>query len=304
MSVRFSQIAIGYGDSNEPFAPGTRVNPDMINAEDLAWSLLTPDAAPPDLPPGFKVTVSKDVSQPVAVRPDGIVASAEVVDELFGSIWRRRSVRARTAPAVVGAPEHAPHTLQKTRNRNEIERNTAVATHVNRFVVGPNAENRSAVLQRGLTNVQSREGFYWRATLWATQESPVDNTSEATGRRRRVWAHARTLPQRIDLPRIGNPARRSRRRRARPRVCRTEQEVHQKHLPSRPTGTSPTMHRTDTLDCLTCVRGEIYLVTDTDEVLMQPGDTVIVRGVNHAWSNRSNEPCLLVGTMTDAIPLG
>jgi hypothetical protein len=23
----------------------------------------------------------------------------------------------------------------------------------------------------------------------------------------------------------------------------------------------------DTLDCLTCVRGEIYLVTDTDEVL-------------------------------------
>jgi len=29
------------------------------------------------------------------------------------------------------------------------------------------------------------------------------------------------------------------------------------------------MHHTDTLDCLTCVRGEIYLVTDTDEVLMQ-----------------------------------
>ena len=49
-------------------------------------------------------------------------------------------------------------------------------THANRFVVGPNAENRSAVLQHGLTNVQSREGFYWRATLWATEESPVDNT--------------------------------------------------------------------------------------------------------------------------------
>jgi 2-polyprenyl-6-methoxyphenol hydroxylase-like FAD-dependent oxidoreductase len=84
LSVRFSQIAIGYGDSNEPFAPGTRVNPDTINADDLAWSLLTPEAAPADLPPGFKVTVSKDVSQPVAVRPDGIVASAEEVHELFG----------------------------------------------------------------------------------------------------------------------------------------------------------------------------------------------------------------------------
>jgi hypothetical protein len=84
LSVRFSQIAIGYGDSNEPFAPGTRVNPDTFNADDLTWSLLTPDAAPPDLPPGFKVTVCKDVSQPVAVRPDGIVASAELVHQLFG----------------------------------------------------------------------------------------------------------------------------------------------------------------------------------------------------------------------------
>jgi 2-polyprenyl-6-methoxyphenol hydroxylase-like FAD-dependent oxidoreductase len=84
LSVRFSQIAIGYGDSNEPFAPGTRVNPDTFNADDLTWSLLTPDAAPPDLPPGFNVTVCKDVSQPVAVRPDGIVASAELVHQLFG----------------------------------------------------------------------------------------------------------------------------------------------------------------------------------------------------------------------------
>jgi len=57
LARRFSQIAIGYGDSNEPFAPGTRVNPDTINADDLAWSLLTPDAAPPCLPDGFKVTL-------------------------------------------------------------------------------------------------------------------------------------------------------------------------------------------------------------------------------------------------------
>jgi len=38
-------------------------------------------------------------------------------------------------------------------------------TNVNRFIVGPDPGGRSAVLQRGLTNVQSREGFYWRATL-------------------------------------------------------------------------------------------------------------------------------------------
>ena len=84
LSVRFSQIAVGYGDSNAPFAPGTRVNPETINADDLSWSLLTPGAAPPDLPPWFKLTVSKGVSQPVVVRPDGVVASTELVRELFG----------------------------------------------------------------------------------------------------------------------------------------------------------------------------------------------------------------------------
>jgi 2-polyprenyl-6-methoxyphenol hydroxylase-like FAD-dependent oxidoreductase len=85
LSLRLSRIAIGYGDSNEPFAPGTRVNPNIVRADDLAWSLLTPDVVRADLPPGFKVTEFKGVSRPVAVRPDGIVASGELVHELFGS---------------------------------------------------------------------------------------------------------------------------------------------------------------------------------------------------------------------------
>jgi quercetin dioxygenase-like cupin family protein len=151
-----------------------------------------------------------------------------------------------------------------------------VTTHVNRFVVGPDAQNRSAILQRGLTNVQSREGFYWTATLWATQETPVDNTiagdrSQTPG----LNENLQPLPNAL--------------------ICRA--------LEIAPGAGFP-MHHTDTLDCLTCVRGEIYLVTDTDEVLMQPGDTVIIRGVNHAWSNRSSAPCLLVGTNIDATPLG
>ena len=100
----FSQIDIGYGDSNEPFAPGTRVNPNTIGAEDLAWSLLTPDAAPPDLPTGFNVTVSKDVSQPVAVRPDGIVASTELVHELFGFNLARDRAGERLQPSRSATP--------------------------------------------------------------------------------------------------------------------------------------------------------------------------------------------------------
>jgi quercetin dioxygenase-like cupin family protein len=63
------------------------------------------------------------------------------------------------------------------------------------------------------------------------------------------------------------------------------------------------MHRTDTLDMFTVAYGEIYLVTDTDATLLQPGDTAVVKGVNHAWANKSDKPCMIIGVMVDAIPL-
>jgi quercetin dioxygenase-like cupin family protein len=62
------------------------------------------------------------------------------------------------------------------------------------------------------------------------------------------------------------------------------------------------MHRTDTLDMFTVAYGEIFLVTDTDETLLQPGDTAVVQGVNHAWSNKSSEPCMIIGVMVHADP--
>ena len=150
-----------------------------------------------------------------------------------------------------------------------------MTTHVNRFVVGPDAQNRSAVLHRGLAGVRSGEGF-WSATLWATQECPVNNTIEGD--------RAQTPALGTSLQPLPNGL-----------ICRA--------LEIGPGAGFP-MHHTDTLDCLTCVRGEIYLVTETDEALMRPGDTVIIRGVNHAWSNRSDQPCLVVGTNTDATPVG
>jgi len=151
-----------------------------------------------------------------------------------------------------------------------------MTTRPNRFVVGRDPVGRSAVLQRGLTNVRSSEGLYWSATLWVTEETPVDNTVD--GDRSQTPALGESLQP---LPKG--------------LICRA--------LEIEAGGGFP-MHHTDTLDCLTCVRGEIYLVTETDAVLMRPGDTVIIRGVNHAWTNRSSEPCLLVGTNTDAAPLG
>ena len=59
-------------------------------------------------------------------------------------------------------------------------------------------------------------------------------------------------------------------------------------------------HETDTVDVVTIVSGELYAVMETGETLLRPGDTFVTRGVKHIWSNRTDEPVLLVATMMAA----
>jgi quercetin dioxygenase-like cupin family protein len=170
-----------------------------------------------------------------------------------------------------------------------------------RIVVGPNADGLSAVLNTEQTNVQSREGFFWRATLWGTHETPSDNTIEGD----------RSLDVKTREPFPNGMLCRALEIPPDPKDLTEHLQVFEElntrigqkiQATAADSARHPTMHRTDTLDCITCVIGEIYLVTDVDEVLMRPGDTVVIRGTNHAWSNRSDAPCLLVGTMIDAVP--
>ena len=35
------------------------------------------------------------------------------------------------------------------------------------------------------------------------------------------------------------------------------------------------------------------MVLDDSEVLLKAGDTIVQRGTNHAWSNRSDAPCVI-----------
>lgn len=64
----------------------------------------------------------------------------------------------------------------------------------------------------------------------------------------------------------------------------------------------PLMHQTTTLDYIIILSGEIYLILDEEETLLKAGDIVIQRGTNHAWSNKSNEPCIQLAILVDAAP--
>ena len=61
----------------------------------------------------------------------------------------------------------------------------------------------------------------------------------------------------------------------------------------------PLMHRTETLDYSYCLEGEIYMVLDDSELLIKAGDSVIQRGTNHAWSNRSDSVCRMLFVLVD-----
>jgi quercetin dioxygenase-like cupin family protein len=41
---------------------------------------------------------------------------------------------------------------------------------------------------------------------------------------------------------------------------------------------------------------------DVGETLLKPGDVLIQRGTNHAWSNRSDGPCRIAFAVIDAEP--
>ena len=67
-----------------------------------------------------------------------------------------------------------------------------------------------------------------------------------------------------------------------------------------PKAPHPYMQKTRTLDFCLVLEGEITLVLDTEEVQLKAGDTVVQRGTNHAWSNRSGKPCVIAFSLHDA----
>jgi len=68
-------------------------------------------------------------------------------------------------------------------------------------------------------------------------------------------------------------------------------------------GRHPLMHRTETIDYAIVLSGEIYALMDEGEVLLKAGDVLIQRGTNHAWSNRTEQPCCVAFVLIDAEPV-
>ena len=65
-----------------------------------------------------------------------------------------------------------------------------------------------------------------------------------------------------------------------------------------------TMHRTETIDYITCIEGELDMDMDDSTITLRQGDTMVQRGTNHSWVNRSDKVARIPIVLVDAKPLG
>jgi len=66
------------------------------------------------------------------------------------------------------------------------------------------------------------------------------------------------------------------------------------------TSKHPAMHKTDTIDYIILLKGDVTLILDEEEVRLKPHDVVVQRGTNHAWVNNGAEPALLIAVLIDS----
>jgi quercetin dioxygenase-like cupin family protein len=71
-----------------------------------------------------------------------------------------------------------------------------------------------------------------------------------------------------------------------------------------PPGNKPHMHRTETVDYVLVLEGEIEMDMDDSTVKLKAGDVMVQRGTNHAWANRSDACARVAFVLIDAEPLG
>lgn len=64
-------------------------------------------------------------------------------------------------------------------------------------------------------------------------------------------------------------------------------------------GRHPLMHRTESVDYGVVLEGQIVLLLDDEEVVLERGDMVVQRGTIHAWTNRTDKITRMLFVLTD-----
>ena len=148
---------------------------------------------------------------------------------------------------------------------------------IRRFVTGHDAKNVAKVIMEGpATNAKHPSAGTVSTMIWSTDRTPADIA---------IGESIEDLGARI----IGTA----------PPANGTRFAVI-----DFPPGNEPRMHRTETIDYVIVMQGELDMDMDDSTVKLKAGDVMVQRGTNHAWVNRGKEVARAAFVLIDAKPLG
>jgi naringenin degradation protein FdeH len=170
-----------------------------------------------------------------------------------------------------------------------------------RVVTGHDADGRAVVLFDGESPHRfflEKAGGLQLAEIWETRSSPADNSGsdDAADHERRIEpVSGGTVFRIIEYPPDS----------VRLKTLAPEQFFRSMGAKAADAATRkhPGMHKTDTVDYCVVLSGEIWAVLDEGEVLLRAGDCLVQRGTHHAWSNRTERPCVVAFVLVAAKPL-
>jgi quercetin dioxygenase-like cupin family protein len=147
-----------------------------------------------------------------------------------------------------------------------------VALQVRRVITGHDANGRAVVtIDEVCKNVASGRPGANACVVWTTDSFPVSNDGSADEGLRKVGT---TLKNGTVLRMI-------------------------EFAP----GVAPRNHRTDSIDYIIVMSGEIDMDLDDSTVHLKAGDVLVQRGTIHNWINRGIQPCVVAAILIDAKPV-
>jgi quercetin dioxygenase-like cupin family protein len=144
-----------------------------------------------------------------------------------------------------------------------------MAFQVRRVITGHDASGRAVVkIDEVSTNVFSGRPGATACNVWTTDVSPANNDGAADEGLRKVGTTLKggTIFRIIEFA----------------------------------PGVAPRNHRTDSIDYIVVMAGEIDMELDGSVVHLRAGDVMVQRGTIHNWVNRGTAPCVLAVVLVDA----
>jgi len=152
---------------------------------------------------------------------------------------------------------------------------------VRRIVTGYNASGEAVVKTDEQITAVSRGGVagIFGCEIWSTDRMPVDNSAAAEAAQR-----AGFVKQNSNYVGTGQGT-----------TFRIDEWA---------PGAARFTHRTETVDYIVMLSGEIDLELDGGEVVhLKSGDVVVQRGMMHSWVNKGSVPVVMAAIMIDSKPV-